>query len=122
MERFLKEEIRNCRWCGRVFVSRGSSVCSNCFAKEEDMFQDIKKYLKKNPGQNASQVAAGTNLPLEVVIDFVSRGRLLRSEREKNHSVCRICRKPIPSGKICASCEALLNQISKASSAKSTQR
>jgi hypothetical protein len=103
-------QIKNCRRCGRVFVSSGPSICPECFEQEEEQFQIIKKYLSEHKRASAKKVSEDTGIPIEVVTDFVRRGHLVGVDIEIDEvNRCAICKTPLSKGRICADCQKALS-------------
>lgn len=67
---------RNCRRCGRLFLSAGPVVCPGCLAAEEEEFDRVRSYLLEHPGANLDQVARGTGLSPATVLRYLQQGRL----------------------------------------------
>lgn len=101
--------IRNCKQCGKVFLSSGSLLCPECFEAQEKQFHIVKEYLLENKGTPATKVSKETGVPVEVVAEFVRRGHLVGVNLEKDDSSkCAICKKPVSAGRICPDCRRAL--------------
>jgi len=104
-------KLRNCKRCGKVFPSTGSLICRECLEKEEEQFQQIKIYLAENPGASIDQIHRDTQIPVEVISDFVRKGLLVGTPaKETTELRCMICKRPISSGKICLECQKALSE------------
>ncbi len=103
-------ELRNCRRCGRLFYYVGVPICSDCREKEEGQYAILKEYLLEHPRATVPEASKDTGVPVELITDFLRRGLLAQVNPVlKGELVCRICRKPIPSGLvICAECQRKL--------------
>ncbi|QUL97934.1 MAG: MerR family transcriptional regulator [Candidatus Fermentithermobacillus carboniphilus] len=103
-------EVRNCKRCGKVFISRGSYICPECLQKEEEQFEIVKKYLAENPRATVKETSENTKVPVEVITEFMRKGLLISVlPGEGNAGLsCAICKRPIQSGKICPECERAL--------------
>lgn len=103
-------EVRNCKRCGKVFISRGSYICPDCLQKEEEQFEIVKKYLAENPRATVKETSENTKVPVEVITEFLRKGLLMSVlPGDGNASLsCVICKRPIQSGKICPECERAL--------------
>ena len=50
--------VRNCRKCGKLFnYISGPSWCPACREQMETKFQEVKEYIRENPGVFVQQVA-----------------------------------------------------------------
>ena len=47
--------VKNCDRCGKVFVSSGVPICPDCYEKEEEQFQIVKKYLAEHKRATAGR-------------------------------------------------------------------
>lgn len=43
-------DVRNCKMCGHLFNYTNSPLCPQCNKKLEERFQDVKEYIRENPG------------------------------------------------------------------------
>ena len=51
-------DIRNCRKCGRIFnYVMGPTICPDCQKKQEEKFQEVKKYISENHSAYIPQIA-----------------------------------------------------------------
>ena len=51
-------ELMNCKNCKRLFnYIAGDPICPKCKELLEDKFQEVKKYIRENPGSNVDEVA-----------------------------------------------------------------
>ena len=44
-------DVRNCKMCGHLFNYTNSPLCPQCNKKLEERFQDVKEYIRENPGE-----------------------------------------------------------------------
>lgn len=50
--------VRNCRKCGRVFnYVVGPVICQQCKEELEKKFQEVKNYVRENPGANIMEAS-----------------------------------------------------------------
>lgn len=99
-------ELRNCRRCGKLFSYLGASVCQECREKEERQYEILKEYLTEHPRATVQETSKDTGVPVARITDFLRRGLLAQvTPILKAELVCRICKKPIPSGVVvCPEC------------------
>ena len=51
-------ELMNCRNCKKLFnYVTGEKICPKCREELEEKFQEVKDYIRNNPGANVDQVA-----------------------------------------------------------------
>ncbi len=103
-------QMKNCDRCGKVFVSSGPSICPECYAKEEEQFQIVKKYLLEHKRASAKKISEDTGVPVEVVTEFVRRGHLVGIDVDIDEvNRCAICKTPLSKGRICVDCQKALS-------------
>lgn len=105
----MAREVRNCKRCGRIFVYVGVPICEDCLRKEEEQYAKVRRYLDENPRAGVRETSEATDVPVEIVMEFIRKGLLITSSGVGEEKVtCAICGRPIPSGRVCAKCEAAL--------------
>ncbi len=105
--------IQNCKRCGKLFLSSGSTICEDCIRKENEQFEVVKEYLSNHSGASVRTVSEDTGVPIEVVTDFMRQGRIVGAEFDNEAgNRCVICKRPIASGKICPECQKALSGFS----------
>jgi len=101
-------ELKNCRQCGQVFASQGSSLCRKCFAKVDEEFTIVRKYVREHNGADVIEVAQATGVKEETILQFVREGRLLTKGFIASLT-CERCSARINKGRFCARCAYELN-------------
>ena len=72
-------------------------ICPDCYEKEEEQFQIVKKYLAEHKRATARKVSEDTGVPVEIVTEFVRRGHLVGVDIEPDETnQCAICKTPFP--------------------------
>ena len=72
-----------CKHCHKVFKSKISTMCCrDCREKDDDVLDDIVKYLKKFPNSNALQISEELGIHPYVVLKFMEEGWLGRVNGE----------------------------------------
>ncbi len=100
-------DLRNCSECGKLFVYVGRDLCPECVKTEEEMFEKVEKFLRKNSGASVQEISEATGVPEEKIIHFLKEGRLV-ARTPFQQVICERCGKPIASGRFCGDClEAL---------------
>ncbi|MDK2883205.1 MAG: hypothetical protein PWP58_1541 [Bacillota bacterium] len=103
-------EVRNCPRCGKVFVYTGFNLCPACRREEEELFDRVEAFLRSHPGANLEEVAEGTGIAKEIILDFIRSGRLVTTLKSEGALRCEICGRPIDQGRICKECAGQLKQ------------
>lgn len=99
-------ELMNCPRCGRVFVQTLRDICDSCFQEEEEMFDKVYSFIRKQKNRKATllEVHEKTGVPEETIIAFIKQGRLRLAQFPNLTYPCESCGKPIQKGKLCKSC------------------
>ena len=88
-----KDGLINCKKCGTLFFrNSGREVCEECFKKELEIIDEIKKYtlsIQKNK-IHIEDIANAVSLPKSEIEDLIIRGRLF-AVLPKISVKCRFC-------------------------------
>ena len=104
-------DVRNCRRCNRLFnYMSGPPICNDCKDADEKDFQRIKDYLYTNPGTNLTKVASDCEISIEKIKRFLKEGRLEVVGDANFVLECEICKKPISTGRLCATCQKSMKE------------
>ncbi len=95
--------LRNCEECNRVFSHPTRSLCNECYEEAQKSFKTVKDYLRENPGASVAQVSKETEVPIELIQEYIQEGRLDVIPRDAILK-CAICGSAINVGRICAKC------------------
>lgn len=102
-------DVRVCKRCKKMFQHvSGPNICPKCKQKEEDMFQTVKEYLRKNPGAAMSTVSEDTEVPISLIEGFLRQGRLEVTPDSPIALSCETCGAKIYTGRFCAKCSSNL--------------
>jgi flagellar operon protein (TIGR03826 family) len=103
-------ELANCSRCGKVFPKVGKRICSDCLAKDEELYKEVRKYLEENPGKTVQEVAQHCNVNPKKIYDFLKEGRLEGVSFAPGSAQwqCESCGSPITAGTLCNRCRATL--------------
>ena len=89
-----KDGLINCKKCGTLFFKTSErEVCEECYKKELDVIDDIKKYIASSNKDKVSIddiVQNIENISLHEMEDLISRGRLF-TILPKISVKCRFC-------------------------------
>lgn len=99
-------DIRNCKECGRLFNYVGRRFCPDCIKKQEDKFQEVKDFIRKNPNAGVAQVAKATDVTVGQIQHWIREERLiLTMEAAADAILCESCGAPIRTGRYCEKCK-----------------
>lgn len=117
-----REEPRNrtldlctCVACGRAFVCRpeNRSICPDCRVDLDALHQDVKDFLRANPGlaPTASQLADLLGVEEKKIQALVADGRVAEVEEPRHRDRrCQSCGERITGGNLCPQCLAKIHR------------
>lgn len=98
--------IRNCRVCGRIFnYVAGPIACPVCREKAEAKFQQVKEYIRENPGVGIAEVSAVCEVDAAQIRQWLRDERLELAENSPIYMNCESCGAPIRCGRYCEQCK-----------------
>ena len=105
--------VRNCKSCGRMFnYFSGPPMCPKCRQSLEDKFQEVKKYVRDNPGCGMPEVSEACEVDLNQLRQWIREERLEFSDASSSGVACESCGTLIKSGRFCDKCKAkMANEI-----------
>jgi flagellar operon protein (TIGR03826 family) len=106
-------DIRNCRKCGKIFnYVSGPVICHECQLKQEEKFQEVKKYISENRMANIPQIAKECDVETSLIQKWIREERLEFSQDSDLGIPCENCGAMIRTGRFCAKCKAeMANQL-----------
>jgi flagellar operon protein (TIGR03826 family) len=106
-------DVRNCRKCGRIFnYVTGPVICPECREKQEEKFQEVKKYIMENRTANIPQIAKDCEVETSQIQQWIREERLEFSQDSDLGIPCENCGAMIRTGRFCAKCKAeMANQL-----------
>lgn len=99
----MKEKIKNCRGCGRLFLSNGSYYCSDCIEKQTEIERQIIKYVKAHPDCTIPDIVNALEINEKYVRKLIEEGRLYQAGIDFFYP-CVKCGAPISAGQYCDKC------------------
>ncbi|PKM82412.1 MAG: hypothetical protein CVU89_05255 [Firmicutes bacterium HGW-Firmicutes-14] len=96
--------LSNCPECGKVFVRMSKNLCPDCIDQEEKEFEEVRAYLKDNPGASVEEISGVTGADEKKILRWMREGRLEVSFTEGGSLTCKSCGASIISGNYCARC------------------
>ncbi|HEU4964909.1 MAG TPA: TIGR03826 family flagellar region protein [Bacilli bacterium] len=114
--------LANCKHCGRLYNQNSfHDICNACVKEEEQMFFDVRDYLKENRRATINEVHEATEVPISTIMKFLRDGRLSVLENHNLKFPCDSCGEPISEGRYCRSCkDRLTSQLSTTKAALET--
>lgn len=102
--------FKTCKACrGRlVYLYSGIYQCETCKVYEMDEFGKIKNFLDQNGPTPAIFIAEKTGVTLDVINDFLRKGRVEIPEGAPFYIKCEKCGTDIRYGRYCPECAAHL--------------
>jgi flagellar operon protein (TIGR03826 family) len=98
--------IRNCRNCGRIFnYVSGAILCQPCREKMEMKFQEVKEYIRDNPGVGIPEVSEACDVDAAQIRQWLRDDRLEVTENSPIYLTCEGCGASIRSGRYCEKCK-----------------
>lgn len=99
-------EVRNCRKCGKIFnYTGGPCLCQTCRAALEEKFQQVKEYIRDNPGNSVVQISEDNDVSVQQIKQWIRQERLVFTENSQVVIECEKCGAPIRTGRFCENCK-----------------
>ncbi len=97
--------VRTCKKCRRLFnYVMGPSFCPECREKEEDKFQDVKKYVQEHGRSSMQEVAEACDVTMKQIQQWIRDDRLMLADDSPLGIECERCGRMIRGGKYCPEC------------------
>ena len=98
--------VRNCRGCGRLFnYVAGPPRCPICREKMEEKFQEVKEFIRENPGVSIPEVSEACDVESAQIRQWLREERLQLTEDSPIYLNCEACGANIRFGKYCEKCK-----------------
>ena len=99
-------DVRNCKSCGKMFnFNGGEPFCESCRKKLEEKFQQVKEYVRENPGANMNTIAEEKEVSIAQIKRWVREERLVFSSDSPIGLECEKCGATIQTGRFCEKCK-----------------
>lgn len=99
--------IRNCARCGKMFnYIAGDPLCDVCKKELEEKFQQVKTYIRENPGSGLKQISEECEVSSKQLKKWILEERLMFTEDSPIQITCENCGARIVTGRLCAKCKA----------------
>ena len=99
----MAEKMRNCRGCGKLFLSRGPIYCPACLEKQAEDEHRIIDYVRKNPDCTIPDIVNALEINEPIVRRLIEEGRLFQAGIDFYYP-CVKCGAPISVGQYCDRC------------------
>ncbi len=97
--------VKTCKKCRRLFnYVMGPYYCPICREKEEDKFQEVKKYVQENGRCGIQEVAEACDVTIKQIQQWLRDDRLMLADDSPMGIECEKCGKMIRGGKFCTAC------------------
>lgn len=104
-------EVRTCKRCNKLYQHVvGKQVCPKCRKKEEELFGEVKNYLREHKGATMEEVSEATGASLGLIQSFLKEGRLEVTPDSPIALSCEQCGIKIRTGRYCDRCTNNLAQ------------
>ena len=97
--------IMNCRRCGTIFNKGIRDICPACLEEEGQLVGVIRAYLKENKMATILDVVHDTEIPIEVILDFIEERLLILVDNPNMSIECKRCGLPTQEGRFCENCK-----------------
>ncbi len=98
--------VKNCRGCGRLFnYVAGPFLCQVCKEGLEAKFQEVKEYIRANPGVGINEVSVACDVSPSQIQQWLREERLEVTEDSPIFLFCEGCGANIRFGKYCDKCK-----------------
>ncbi|MCL2225449.1 MAG: flagellar protein [Defluviitaleaceae bacterium] len=97
-------QAMNCPRCGKVFVRIRDPICEACVKEEEQIFENVREFIKENPNLSLNEVAEACEVTVKRIMTYIRDGRIDASQGMRADVTCSKCGKPIPGGRMCEKC------------------
>lgn len=63
-------ELRNCSRCGKLFVKEGPYYCMECKVKQDQLYHQVRDYVKEHPGSTIMDVHHNTGISIPKLLEL----------------------------------------------------
>ncbi len=99
-------EVKNCSKCGKLFnYITGPSVCPACRDRQEEKFQQVKKYIQQHGRATINEVSEECDVDPQQIRVWIRQERLEFTSDSPISIPCESCGKMIGSGRFCPACK-----------------
>jgi len=95
-------ELAKCAKCKTVFQRIREPICEKCIKEEEQIFENVKEFLRENPKSTVTAISEATGASARKILGYLRDGRIEVVEGAGLN--CGHCGEPIPTGQLCKDC------------------
>lgn len=108
----IGNRFKRCKSCGGklLYLYSGIYECIDCKVQDMDEFGKIKIFLDKNGPTPAIIISSETGVGIDVINDYLRKGRLEIPENSPYYINCERCNTDIRYGRYCPDCVADLGR------------
>lgn len=99
-----------CRKCKQLFeFSIVGQLCPNCMANEEEKYQNVRSYIKDNPGVSVNEISSATGINAAKILGYIKEERLEIVAGSGVMLKCKNCSADITTGMFCDACKRTMS-------------
>ena len=102
--------LYSCDFCGKVFNSVGSKVCSECIQQLDAAYIQVRRFIYQHPEKaKFSSIVEETEVSEELLSYLIGQGRIVLNENNGASAIrCRACGRITGGGQFCDACRKKL--------------
>lgn len=98
--------LRYCRRCKAVFnYLAGDPLCPRCKKIEEEDYQKVRTFLRKNPRSTLEETVEETGVSSAQIMNFIRQERIMLTDTSGFGIECERCGVSILTGRYCDHCK-----------------
>ena len=95
-------EVKVCRVCKRMFnFVYGDNICPVCKEKEENVFQEVKEYIREHNGASEAEICDKFEVSIKTIRQWIKEERLEIVKGSALSPHCKRCGTEIITGDLC---------------------
>ena len=107
----LKNKIKNCSNCGKIFAPlRNETLCRDCMREQEEKEIAVLDYVRENQGCLINEVMKAMGVTEKFIRNMINKGLFANIDRKDFYYPCAVCGKPIKNGTYCSDCLSKLRK------------
>ena len=117
----MEQKLRNCQFCGKVFMSTGGRVCPACLDKQADDEMIVVDYVRDHPKCKVHEIIEATGVSELLIRRLIEEGRFIQEGIDYSYP-CKKCGQLIMKGKFCEKCMAEMQEELRGAHSKIEER
>ncbi len=99
-------KILRCRKCKQIFhFTVMGQLCPNCMALEEEVYQNVRSFIKENPGVSVFEISESLGVNASKILGYIKEERLEVMAGSSVMLKCKNCGADISTGMFCETCK-----------------